>query len=154
VGDHAGILGAVVFFFFWFCLEGAKKKGQVLSEVQRTQNAILWTPLVTPLAHLDTGLCKGWPFLIYGRWSQRGQWKMGCIQILGWREASVVSTGSPRRYGDKGFSIGPFDYHVQDATLIVLDIGRGPPPYGALSSSPSVGRGGPFEDPFIRRMRF
>jgi hypothetical protein len=68
--------------------------------------------------------------------------------------SSVVSTGSPRRYGDKGFSIGPFDYHVQDATLIVLDIGRGPPPYGGLSSSPSVGRGGPFEDPFIRRMRF
>jgi hypothetical protein len=139
----------VLWFLFLFLLEGCQKKknGQVLPEVQRTQNAILWTPLVTPLARLDTGLCKGWPFLIYGRWSQRGQWKMGCIQILGMEGSSQCRPG----HLDKGFSI---DYHVQDATLIVLDIGRGPPPYGGLSSSPSVGRGGPSEDPFIRRMRF
>ena len=38
---------------------------------KRTENAILWTPLVTPLAHLDILGCWGLPFLTYGRWSQR-----------------------------------------------------------------------------------
>jgi hypothetical protein len=77
--------------WFLFCLRVPKKKTvKSFLKCNEPQNAILWTPLVTPLARLDTGLCKGWPFLIYGRWSQRGQWKMGCIQILGWREARSV----------------------------------------------------------------
>jgi len=54
----------------------------------------------------------------------------------------------------KGFSIGPFDYRVQDATLIVLDIGRGLRPMEASPRARPSGEGVLSRILSIRRMRF